>query len=899
MGYLSGKTSGTGAGNILTRSASRATGNTITSSTGQVYSGGQPVSVVGSGSSGRQGAYTSGGGSSSSGSSGGGVSSAPVSVSYPSSILGKSFNTLAERDKAEADFKAKQAKSILEAKKQAEQRDSVIGVRTIDSPPPTEKGPAASGAFTAKQIVEAEQPKISITPSGPTSRVDVKTGQRIDSGQVDSGSDVENIVRNSNLIASSVMAYRDSGELAEDKARAVNDLPNYVPLYASASTNKTIGRFVKQPNGTYVYEGEPQRNRFIGLFNTDSVELVPGRVYSVSDVSRATGERAESLAYSAGQSYVTPSDLMLYGSLAKASVRVASNVGAKTVAKVSGKAVAKNVNPFQFFDDAVMGATRVFTSKGGASQAGTIYQASMPFVSQATKESLKSGGKKLFSSVVNKETGRFVATQAASAGGYLASAQAPEASRQLYDIQNPEQATKFSKFETESDYKKIADAYSAAQVKKFGGEQVTRTEGQPDTTTQVVGRSNMLEGYVAASFPAVRTLDPMFVEDWKKDLRDSYKEDKRFQALSKADQDALIEYKTGKELLYAQVGGLAGQIGSEISSEVGAAGFTRFAGPKIPGFGTGTKTTALVRGATGAAYGGLGEGPTSYVTGQTAERRGVEAEGLFYSGVFGAGTGAFFVGAPSLLRGQSKEILEGLAKQGTKKATKDTAKKVAKETVEKVAKEAKEESFKRRAGATLIDVGGNIFDLAEKPGDIASIPFKKGFGVRTVTIMPQSVTDVVKGKSGVQSKTGIQDETVLGTQTKQDSSIVTPATGTDFSDLITQPSDTDIPPEDPIPPDVPPPEKDDDNLPEKEETDEETDQDTQTNVGTQIGVETSTNIPIISAPGFGPPFVGLPFGSGRGTKRAGKTTFINEIDKAFSDIGVGVRRIQPRQTKKK
>ena len=53
---------------------------------------------------------------------------------------------------------------------------------------------------------------------------------------------------------------------------------------------------------------------------------------------------------------------------------------------------------------------------------------------------------------------------------------------------------------------------------------------------------------------------------------EEYKEDPRYQALSASEKKEFIEYKKGKELAYAQAGGFVGQVGTEISSEIGASG---------------------------------------------------------------------------------------------------------------------------------------------------------------------------------------------------------------------------------------------------------------------------------------------------------------------------------------
>jgi len=117
MGYLSGRKSGTGAGNILTRSASRATGTTIRSSTGQVFRGGQQIKT---GSS--QGAstisYSSGGRSSSQG----GSSSTQIQkpTVFYSTTLKKSFTNEQARNKAETQFKAEQARKAFESQRKQE-----------------------------------------------------------------------------------------------------------------------------------------------------------------------------------------------------------------------------------------------------------------------------------------------------------------------------------------------------------------------------------------------------------------------------------------------------------------------------------------------------------------------------------------------------------------------------------------------------------------------------------------------------------------------------------------------------------------------------------------------------------------------------------------------------------
>ena len=149
--YLSSGNAPSSMGSILTQAVSQRTGGTYTSSSGQTFVAGQPVSVSPSGRIGVSGVSYSGGSS--------GVSSAPAPAPvFTSTLTGQSFSSAADRDKAETAFKAEQARQAEAVKNAALQRDAQIGVRGVGDPPGGQSGVAEAGAVTAKLIVESEQP---------------------------------------------------------------------------------------------------------------------------------------------------------------------------------------------------------------------------------------------------------------------------------------------------------------------------------------------------------------------------------------------------------------------------------------------------------------------------------------------------------------------------------------------------------------------------------------------------------------------------------------------------------------------------------------------------------------------------------------------------------------------
>ena len=773
--------------------------------------------------------YVRGGAASSGQSRSGGSSYVAPAPVFSSSLTGQSFSSAADRDKAESSFRAEQARQEEARKQAAIQRDKQIGVKTIGQPPVTDRGPAAAGAVTAKQIVEQE--------SGY---------------QAPSFGTLED-------------ARTRPGKKIEDKVV-------YIPQsdrYYSVVNGKTV------EVSKAAYDAAQNKDTYFNVFGTPTAsQIVEG-----TDVQRQ-------------EEIIQPAaDLVGFAPAYNVVGSTVAIAGAKYVSPLLARAAGVGG---QFFDDISKAGSTLL--KGSPSQAGTITQAAKPLVSQATKETAK----KVLTSSTTKEAGKFVAGQATSAGLYFEGTQLPEQSRQLFDVQNPEQAEKFRKIVQSDDYKKaVSSAYDSAKVSKYGGTRVT--DGVEE---QVTGRENLVTTWVSQAFPAIQTADEQFVKDWQTKLKEgSLKDNPDFQKLSAKEKKEFVEqYATGRDLVYSQYGATGGMLLQEVAGEVGGSTTVRAIAPKVKGFGVQKGKTALLKGGVSGLYGAFGEAPSQYYTQQASEYKEVDSNVLPLVMATGGATGAFFSGVPSYLRGTNKEILEGLAEQTAKQSTKKASKETAQQTAKRIAKEtaAKDASFKARASAKIIDVSGNILDLAEKPGDILGTVPKKLLGVDRVGILTFNVSpgakDVSTSKTDSTSKESVSDKTSGKTDTK--TPIQGGIVGVDVGTPPKEPGDVPPKPEEPGPgipdktdDDVPP----EDEVPEQEKEEEKQDVPSQSNVS----IETSTNIPIISAPGFGPPFMGLPFGSGKGTRKAKDTKFVNEIDRALRDVGVGVSKIQPKRVRKK
>ena len=459
-------------------------------------------------------------------------------------------------------------------------------------------------------------------------------------------------------------------------------------------TNKNV-KVIETKKGTFYDFGQGYANetafkqyKTTGTWNNDTQfltkkEVISGRVSQVQELSRqkqiASTQSEEQTFQALGQFFAGGGSQI-------------TGLGTNILSRGAGKLAL-----------GASSAIKLFTPASKATN--IVASGAKPIVGGATKQVTKDGIK-------------FVASQAASATGYILSSQAPETARNIYDAQNPESTKDFADLRNTPEYKQaVGDSFISAQVNTYGGKQ----QDQTGKIVDIPSTTNLAENFLATNLPFTRSANPTFVANF--DFKDRAKTIPGYDKLSPKQKQAFVESTILREVTYANTyGGAAQTLGTEMSSEIGASGLNKLLFNKISGGITGGATKqAVTKALLVTPYAGA-EGFSQVYNEASAEQRTAKPEDLFLGTVAGVGTGAFFAAAPTYLRGFTNEGAGGIINTGAKRSIKSQVK-----------------SGARKGVAQVIETGGFILDLAEKPGDILASPFKRALGVNTITITNSGV----------------------------------------------------------------------------------------------------------------------------------------------------------------
>jgi len=377
--------------------------------------------------------------------------------------------------------------------------------------------------------------------------------------------------------------------------------------------------------------------------------------------------------------------------------------GGKEVANIAGGVATKVIG-------AVAKPIVQSTAQVIGNTADDIYKMLSPATQKVVSEVAKSSAAKATQKTATEAT-KFAAGQVASAGGYIASAQSPEYGRQTYAFLNPDKATKYkSVFDSPESKAAEAQYITNRTVAILGG----KTKNEKGEISDVKSSLDPVSTYFYQSFPGAKVT----IKDYqsKEELIKQYENVPEFKALSDTEKSEAADYKIG-EINAAMTAYIGGQLGAEMISNF-AAGKAKEQTRKLLPKGAGDLSKNIVSAVTTSAYGAFGESPAQTFGEANLNRREVTNEQLLMSVAVGGASSAFFDFVPNQLRSSANTLL----KESTETVVKSAGKKGSKEAVKKTTELALKASDagKNKLIATAVEWGGNILDLAEKPGDVGS-----------------------------------------------------------------------------------------------------------------------------------------------------------------------------------